>query len=802
MMSSTLLRKAIPFIFLTASIAVLAPRGAAQGERGRGLKVRVGATAEEVRAGQDAQVNLWAVLIGISRYKYGDQNLDGYQIPNLKNAADDAQAIYEFLKSPEGGGFKDESDGGNMVLLKDEQATRANVERAFAKLKNSKPNDYFVIYIAAHGAIVPQREPGASASTEVPYFLLYDTDLRDTRNTGMRMEAFPRLISEIPAKKGLVLSDTCHSGGVQMAGRGDASSTSIRANERHIREMNKVASGVGFISAADQTEQSYESDDLQHGVFTHCLLEALSLMADTNNDGMVTFNELVAYLREEVPRLTDNKQHPHYNTTAIAANHLPLAVVNYADLKAAGGQASYGALKIRTPDIDGVEVAIDDKPMATLDSRTQRTIAVPAGARRLSFTKGTMRRDIQAVVEPGRSKLIEVNLTFSESDEDALVDPTDKQVTVFMRESKEPSKEAKDLFTRGVDSFNKQRFEEAIDSFNRAIQANGNAYADAFVYRGRAEQSLGRKEAAVASFKSALALMPTAFETDTLLAEAKFNAGYNVQEVISDLRRIIRKHPNFDFARLVYADVLLSRHDKDFIGAERELRRAITINPKNPAAHLILADVLTYQPSKEKQKRAVEAAERAVQLFEEVSKKQVSAARGLRRLSLSHIIFGGGRYINARAMSEAHHILGKALTRMVEYDETIADPDTYLDRARTHINEAAKLAKSLPEKNRLVLVLDTSAQNHLRKGNLAQAIADAQAALKAGEAIPELKDYSEAHYTLYAAYNSDQKFAKAAEHLQKYMDAAGSQLTPEERNNLQEELNRIKRLKDANRQKN
>jgi tetratricopeptide (TPR) repeat protein/uncharacterized caspase-like protein len=784
-----------------AALAVLLPGVAAQDQRERGLKVKVGATPDEVKSGRAADMNLWAVLIGISRYKYGDQNVDGYQISNLKNAGDDAQAIYEFLRSPEGGGFRDESEGGHMILLKDEQATRANVESALARLKMSRPNDYFVIYIAAHGAIIPQREPGSSATTEVPYFLLYDTDLRDTRNTALKMEAFRQVVSEIPAKKGLVLSDTCHSGGVQLAGRSDASSTSIRANNRYIDEMNRVATGVGFISAADQLEQSYENDYLQHGVFTHCLLEALSLMADVNNDGIVTFNELVAYLREEVPKLTSNKQHPHYNTTAIAANQLPLAVVNYTDLRTGGGQNSYGALKIRTPDIDGVEVAIDDKPMATLDSRTQRTLAVPAGMRKLSFTKGAMRRDLQATIEPGRSKLIEVNLTFSESDEDAIVASTDKQVTVFLRENKEPSKEARDLFTRGVDSFNRMKFEEAIESFNRAIQANGNAYSEAFVYRGRAEQSLGRKEAAVASFKAALALMPTAFETETLLAEAKFNAGYDVQEVIGDLRRIIRKHPDFDFARLVYADVLLSRRDKDYIGAERELRRALTSNPKNPAAHLILADVLTYQPLKEKQRRAVEEAQRALELFEEVSKKQVSASRGLRRLSISHIIFGGGRYINASAMAEAHHILGKALTRLVEYDESIVDPDTYLDRARTHINEAAKLAKALPYKHRLVLVLDTSAQNHLRKGNIAQAIADAQGALKTGESIPELKDYSEAHYTLYAAYKSDQRFAKAAEHLQKYLDAAGSQLTPDERNNLQEELNRIKRLKDANRQK-
>ncbi|HSE98283.1 MAG TPA: tetratricopeptide repeat protein, partial [Blastocatellia bacterium] len=460
-----------------------------------------------------------------------------------------------------------------------------------------------------------------------------------------------------------------------------------------------------------------------------------------------------------------------------------------------------GLLVIRTPDIDGVEVSIDGKPFAKFNSGTQRAVMAKVGTRSLTFSRGAVRREIRATVEESKPKVVEINLSFSESDlsEDSLVDPTDQQQSVFFREEKEPSKEARDHFTRGVESFNKQRFDEAINLFNRAVSANGGGYADALVYKGRAEQSLGRKEAAVASFKAALQLRPTDFETQTLLAEAKFNAGLNVEEVVADLRSIIRRHPNFDFARVVYGDVLLSR--KEYARAELELRRAITINPKSPPARLILADVLTYQESKEKQRRAVEEAEKAVELLDAISKKQVSASRGFRRLSLSHVIFGGGRYTNAPAMAEARHIAATALTRMVERDESINDPDTYLDRARAHIQEALKLARGLGDKRRLVLVLDTSAQNHLLKGDVKSAVADAEESLKLSASTPDLKDFYEAHYTLYSAYVSDQKFAKAVEHLEKFIQLAGSQLDPAARKTLEEELKRIKRLKEANRQK-
>lgn len=802
MKTSARLASTVAATFLLTFLAVVCegPTAAAQDQRGRGLKV-VGASRSDVSAGRVNDIGLWAVIIGVSRYQYGEQDLDGYRITNLKNAADDAQALYEFFKSPEGGGFRDESEGGHMIMLKDDQATKANVQKAISKLNQAKPGDYFVLYIAAHGMIMPFYDAATKTTTEVPYFVLYDTDLRKP-DTAFKMDLFQKAVSEIPAKKGLVLSDTCHSGGVQLAGR-DAADSSKRANVRFQREMNGIQTGVGFISAADQLEQSFERDDFNQGVFTHCLLEALAGSADTNSDGSVTFDEAYAYVRDEVPKLTDNKQHPKANTTAIDANYLPLSVVSYSDVSAPGNPDQYGLIQIRTPDIDGVDVAIDGKHFAKFNAGTQRSVMARTGTRSIKFTKGDLSHELKTQVEPGKARVVEVNLTFSESDasEDSLVDPTDRQVGVYLRDEKAPSKQAKDLLTKGVDSFNKQKFEEALVSLNQAIQANAGAYADAFVFRGRTEQSLGRKRDAVTSFKRAVELRPTDFEAQTLLAEAKFNVGDNVDEVVSDLRSIIRRHPNFDFARVVYGDVLLSR--KDYARAELELRRAITINPKSPPAHLILADVLTYQDSKEKRKRAVDEAEKALVLFDEVSKKQHSIGRSFSRLSISHVIFGGGRYISDSAKAEAHWIAAKALTRMIgyDYDNSIPNPDTYLDRARAHVVEAIKLAQRLPSKDRLALVLETSALNHFLKGNIPQALQDGEQSLKVRESIPQLKDDPDIYSTLSQIYESDQKFLKAAEHQKRFIDLSGSQLSPRDRQAAEERLVHLKRQAEANRQK-
>src|SRR5262249_43836268 len=113
--------------------------GAASQERG--LKIRVGATSKDIDSSR-SEVGVWAILIGVSRYQYGDQDLDGNRISNLKHAAEDSEAMRDFLRSPEGGAFRED----HIVLLQDESATKQNVLSALARLKQAKPNDFFVIY--------------------------------------------------------------------------------------------------------------------------------------------------------------------------------------------------------------------------------------------------------------------------------------------------------------------------------------------------------------------------------------------------------------------------------------------------------------------------------------------------------------------------------------------------------------------------------------------------------------------------------------------------------------------------------
>jgi tetratricopeptide (TPR) repeat protein len=703
--------------------------------------------------------------------------------------------MYEFLQSPQGGGFRDEKEGGRLILLTNEEATRANVESALAKLKRSKPNDYFVIFIAAHGMVAPRIDRASNQTTENSYFALYDTDLSNIEGTSIRMDYFKDLINEVPARKGVVLADTCHSAGVQMEGRSTGSS--LRANASFITKMNESPEGIGFIWAASQTEAALEPENLGHGYFTYCLLEGLRGNADSDKNERVSFGELAKYVTNEVSLLTENRQNPYYSVNKKDAIDLPLAVVPYASDD--GDTSRYGTLVIRTPDLDGVEVAIDGAPIdQSVSSRLQRIVRVKAGARNLSFSKGAMKAEVQATVEPNRSKFVEVNLTFSKSDsaEDSLLDAPKGVLNAYFSEGEEPGKEAKELFLKGIDSFKRQKFQEAVGHFNAAIKANNGGYADAYVFMGQALQSLDRSEEAVKSFERALALRPSDYETEILLAEAQFGAGtYNVEDIADRLQQIKYRHPNNDHVRVVYADVLMSR--RMYWAAERELREAIRIRPTSPPAHMILAQAITEQRQKVKQKQAVEEAQLAIKLYQELSRKQTSFSKGLKRLSISHVIFGGGKYIDYAGTSDATRILAEACIWLTQLDETLPDRSAYLDLAQQSIEESIRIARKYNDKSRLAYAMEVGAQVYVRKLDLAQAVKLAEEALKLSE-MDDMKAH--AHYTLYEVYMSMQKYAKAEESLKGYLTLRSAQLSARDRQEIEAELARVRRLKEINRQ--
>lgn len=228
--------------------------------------------------------NRWAILIGIADYP----SSEGFQIQQLKAPVKDVNALAEFLKDPEKGGF----DSENIFILTDEEATRRNILITFNDIaKRAGPEDMVIFYFSGHGARL--------SDSETTYLIPYDHDLRDVETTCIDFDDLASKIRKMEASKVIVILDACHSGGVKPVGARATGSMGIVA--RYLKAF-EASEGRALLLSSDQAEVSWETKD--SGIFTHFLLEGLNGAADANDDGIVTFTEASAYVEEAVPKHT------------------------------------------------------------------------------------------------------------------------------------------------------------------------------------------------------------------------------------------------------------------------------------------------------------------------------------------------------------------------------------------------------------------------------------------------------------------------------------------------------------------
>lgn len=233
---------------------------------------------------------LYALLIGISRYQ-------SPQIRPLHFAHQDANVFYQYLKSARGGQLPD----SDVVLLTDERATTAAIRNAFEtflKVRAGK-NDTVVLFIAAHGAV----EPGRGA-----HLVTYDSDPQDLTTTALPMADVQKLLREDLSRAGRVMAyvDACRSGTI---GAIVNRTTSVNSN---IEKLGEVEGEFFLFTASRAKEVSYEGPQYGggHGAFTYFLLSAMNGEADRNNDGKVSMNEVIDYVRSKVAEGTYDRQHP------------------------------------------------------------------------------------------------------------------------------------------------------------------------------------------------------------------------------------------------------------------------------------------------------------------------------------------------------------------------------------------------------------------------------------------------------------------------------------------------------------
>jgi len=255
----------------------------------------------------------WAVVIGISEYKYAEG-----KFPELRYAVKDAKAFFDLLHSPKSNVFSPE----RTLFLENEKASLENIEYAFFDfLKKASEEDYVVIYFSGHGT--PDKDNSKNL-----YLMAYDSQPDRLASTAFPMwdidTAFKR---HIKSKKIVMFADACHSAGIN----GDIKIRDINRKNminQYLLEVAKASNGRMILTASEAGELSQESKKWGggHGVFTYFLLNGLKGEADVNENNIVTLGELTDFVSESVRRATGNTQHP--NAAGIMNREFPLSFLN------------------------------------------------------------------------------------------------------------------------------------------------------------------------------------------------------------------------------------------------------------------------------------------------------------------------------------------------------------------------------------------------------------------------------------------------------------------------------------------
>lgn len=235
-------------------------------------------------------VDLYVLAIGI----------DAYRRPGLRlsRARDDARAIGRFFER------RAAPLPFRRVIarvLVDGEATRANVLAALDECRQrARVQDAVLVFFAGHGM-------GTGAGSRADYaMLMQDAELGadGTPRAGVvGCQDLTAALRSILARKQLVILDACESG---LANPFGAAFLARGASPLQVVKDLARAEGQYLIAASGRDQQAYEVPGLPHSLLTEALLSGLGedgVPRAATEDGLVTVDGLLAYLRSEVPKL-------------------------------------------------------------------------------------------------------------------------------------------------------------------------------------------------------------------------------------------------------------------------------------------------------------------------------------------------------------------------------------------------------------------------------------------------------------------------------------------------------------------
>lgn len=241
----------------------------------------------------------FAMVVGVSKYRY---------VRPLQFAHRDAELFRDYLKSPAGGGVKEE----NIFCLLNEEAINSTFwAKGFQwlKAKQLRRGDRLFLYLAGHGDAIDNDQY---------FFLTYDCNPGGDKNNylaGGAIQLFnlKKKIANETAKgvEVYLVMDACRSNELP-GGAAGMSLLNSAVSETKTGEVIMLATGAGEASLEDRSFGN------GHGLFTYYLVDALSGVADNegNKDNRITFREVQTYIGKHVPSIAqqrfNRKQAPYF----------------------------------------------------------------------------------------------------------------------------------------------------------------------------------------------------------------------------------------------------------------------------------------------------------------------------------------------------------------------------------------------------------------------------------------------------------------------------------------------------------
>jgi len=499
----------------------------------------------------------YAVVIGIAQYR----NLEPKH--QLQYSANDAEAIYSILISPQGGNFRAE----NVHKLIGSQASLENMRRELEVWLPSvaREDDRVLIYFAGHGFVYQGKG----------YLAPHDINLKSIAETGYPMDSLGRVVgSRIKAKNKVLLTDACHSGAITPGAQTENLSSSL---------LN-IHKSLFSLTASRDREQSFESPDWGggHGIFTYYVVKGLEREADENTDGIVTADELAEYVRRNVREATNARQNPTADRGSFDPN-LPLSY-NPKILASRGGsqrKSDFGTL-ILVSNMDGVEVFINGASAGVVNKAAP--LKLPG-------------------LRPGLHTVKAVRMGYEpDGPREEMVYP-DQETTINIKIliPRRRNKAAVDLFDKGMDLYEKgyaENYRKAAEQFEKALKLDAT-YSPAALYLARTFNALYEQSKAEQYFRQAIQIDADYAEARASFAGMLLDTG-NVDEAIRQLNTVTGRQPDHAMAHYLLAQAYRM---KDLYAESIDAAgNAIRLMPKNGEAHFWLAESLrlskNYEPAR------------------------------------------------------------------------------------------------------------------------------------------------------------------------------------------------------------